>query len=315
MSKTLCRLLWGWVGQRTIPSEPEPLPLPDSAIEPLPPHRPSPSKPFAVPQVAFPLRPIDLNIEEDEPTAPTELLRPLPGTTMPSIAKKYIIDSILSVFETGSPTADYGAVVFLDDGAGITYGKHQSTDASDTLDAIVMRYIDLGGKYSQELLGFNLAKLEQDASVLADHANLPEWVRDLMALLEEAGDYDPVMRRAQDEVFDELYWLPAQQQAQALKLVLPLSWLVIYDSTIHSGPNGVARIRKLFPELPPSLGGDEQLWVVAYLRARRNWLASHSNPVVQRTTYRIDAMLRFVELRNWNLDTPIHIDRPRATIT
>ena len=230
-----------------------------------------------------------------------------------SADKKRIIQSILSVFETGKTEPDYGSVVVLDDGAGITYGKHQSTDGGESsLDKVVLRYIDLGGDLASQLSEY-LPMLADDATTQATPGNIPLWVQDLMNLLVQAGK-DPVMHRAQDEVFDEHYWAPAASQAEAMQLMYPLSWLVCYDSTIHSGVNGIARIRKRFPESPPSGGGDEKAWTKAYLQARRDWLASHSNPVVQNTVYRIDAMLDMVEADNWNLDTPIDIKKPRARV-
>lgn len=230
--------------------------------------------------------------------------------------KKRIIQSILSVFETGKTEPDYGALVILDDGAGITYGKHQSTDRSGSLDQIVLRYIDRGGLFASALTPY-VSKLAGNETVGADPKNpssWPSWLKELTDLLRRAGS-DPVMQKAQDDIFDEVYWTSAAAQAKDMKLVLPLSWLICYDSTIHSGSNGIARIRKMFPESPPSGGGDERDWAVAYLQARRSWLASHEKAILRDTVYRIDAILKMAEDGNWNLDTPIVIAKPRATVT
>ncbi len=250
---------------------------------------------------------------DDDPTDPSITPEDLvPLSIDPE--KKRIIQSIVSVFETGTPEDDYSAVVVLKDGAGISYGKHQSTDHSDTLDAIVYRYADLGGRYSNDLKAF-VPQLESDASASVDPDNLPTWVVQLMEVLREAGRNDVLMQRAQDQIFDELYWRPAADHALAMQLVHPLSWLVCYDSTIHSGSNGVTRIRKRFPEVPPSAGGDEEAWTKAYLQARRAWLAAYDSPTVQKTVYRIDAMLELVAADNWSLEVPIQISKPRATVT
>lgn len=230
-----------------------------------------------------------------------------------SLEHKRVIQSILSVFETGKVDGDYGAAIVLQDGAGISYGKHQSTDRSDSLDAIVYRYADLGGRYSGDLARY-LPQLEEDATALVDPENLPVWVRELMGLLTEAGRSDVLMQKAQDQIFDELYWSPAVDQAMAMKLVLPLSWLVVYDSTIHSGVHGVATIRRRFPQVPPSRGGDEKEWVKAYLNARRSWLAGSSKAAVQATVYRIDSMLQLVQENNWDLQTPLTLRKPHVTV-
>lgn len=242
-------------------------------------------------------------------SVPTDPLPPRP----PVHTTRDTIEAIVSVFETGTPQANYGTVALLQDGAGISYGKHQATDRSGTLDAILLRYIDLGGTSADALTPY-VRRLSGDETARVDPQQPPQWVKDLMMLLRNLGEFDPVMRQAQDEVFSELYWEPAQGLANAMKLELPLSHLVVYDTAIHSGPLGVSRIRKLFPEVPPSSGGDEKKWTRAYLFARQGWLRSHPNPVVQNTMYRVDEMLQLAHAENWHLQRPIQLSRPPATI-
>ena len=47
-------------------------------------------------------------------------------------AQKRICEQIVNVFETGSPTGDYGNVTVMDDGPGdkpqVTYGRSQTTE-------------------------------------------------------------------------------------------------------------------------------------------------------------------------------------------
>jgi chitosanase len=127
-----------------------------------------------------------------------------------------------------------------------------------------------------------------------------------MDLLKKAGQ-DPIMQKAQDQIFDEGYWNPAVSQSEAMGLVLPLSYAIVYDTCIHSGPGGVARIRKLFNEVPPARGGDEKAWARAYINARRNWLLSSSNSLVQKTVYRMDAFAQLMKEDNWELRTPFKV--------
>lgn len=244
----------------------------------------------------------------EPPTSPTSPETPVRPDTPPDVGeeKKRIIHSIVSVFETGQVEPDYTAVVVLPDGAGITYGMHQSTDKSGSLDAILQWYIEHDGEQSEVLAGF-MPRLEQNATSGADPDNLPGWVEELMEVLRIAGE-DPIMQQAQDVVFDEWYWKPASAKAVDMGLKLPLSWLVVYDSTIHGS---LESVRKRFPESPPADGGDEYKWVVAYLQARKSFLAEID---IGWTSYRIDAMLRLAALGNWELQTPIHIQKPKATI-
>ncbi len=213
--------------------------------------------------------------------------------------------AIVSIFETGKAQGDPGAVAVLPDGAGISYGIHQATDGADSLDAILIRALELGVGRAAELREL-LRHLQADES--ARYSSLkgaPAWLVEGAALLRALGS-DPVMQRAQQEVFEALYWAPAARQCVEMGLILPLSWAIVYDTCIHSGPAGVGRIRARFAELPPSRGGDERAWAIAYVRARRSWLLSRGG-IVASTTYRMDAFSALMVAENWTLATPFSV--------
>lgn len=223
---------------------------------------------------------------------------------MITAAQKATIDAVVSLHETGklpSPAA-YSTVIILPDGGGISYGKHQSTDHSGSLDAIVMRYIDLGGALATQMLPY-LALLKADFSTKVDPKNPPANVAALEALLAKAGA-EAKMQMAQDQVFDEGYWTPTLQKCAAMGLTTALAHLVVYDTCIQSGPGRVDSLRQNFPERPPATGGSEQAWVKAFVTARKAWLLSSSNPIVRQSVYRCDALLGLVSAGNWNLVTP-----------
>ena len=216
---------------------------------------------------------------------------------------KNSIKQIISTFETGIAAPNYSAVTILPDGAGISYGRHQATDKSGNLDKIVYRYIDLQGKYAKEMRPF-LDELACNATTHLDPKNLPLWCREFMEVLAKAGREDVLMAQAQEENIDANYFNPAESESLKLGLTQALSYAVIFDTYIHSGPGGVPKIRRLFPEVPPVRSGDEREWTNAYVRARRAWLASFPNPVVVKTTYRMDAFLDLIKKDNWDLRTP-----------
>ena len=218
--------------------------------------------------------------------------------------QKRIIDAVVSLHETGrlpSPDA-YSTVAVLRDGAGISYGKHQGTDRSGSLDAVIHRYCDKGGAFAARLEPF-FDELKDDASTRVDPKALPQWVKDFCRVLAEAGK-DPLMQAAQDEVFDEGYWVPTVQKCEAMGLATALAYLAVYDTCIHSGPGRVDSLRNYFREVPPARGGDEGAWVTAFLKSRKKWLLSSTNPLVQRSAYRVDALLGLVSSGNWDLKTP-----------
>jgi chitosanase len=218
--------------------------------------------------------------------------------------QKRMIDEILCIFETGHPRslAAYSTVALLPDGAGISYGMHQSTDRADTLDDLLWRYLDKKGKLAFALRPF-MDELGKDETALADPKNPPPWVKQLMDLLVQAGA-DPVMQRAQDEMFDERYWEPAFRQAMSMGLKLPLSYCVVYDSYIH-GP--FSTVRKLFPNVPPSRGGDEKEWTTAYVNSRYQWLATHPKKILHNTVYRMDTFIQLINSDNWKLVPSINV--------
>ncbi len=218
--------------------------------------------------------------------------------------QKLAIDTILCVLETGHlPSAEaYGMVTVLSDGAGITYGKHQSTDRSNSLDDILWRYTDRKGEYAFALRPF-LDELSNNATAKLNPKKLPPWVVQLMDLLHRAGA-DPIMQRAQDEIFDENYWEPAFRQGVAMGMKEALSYCVIYDSFIQGS---FSTVRKKFSEVPPNRGGKERAWTQAYLNHRAEWLLNHKNKLVNNSVYRVEELMKLMNDGNWDLELPLEV--------
>ena len=223
-------------------------------------------------------------------------------------AQKHVIDCVLSIFETGRvPTsASYSTCTILKDGAGISYGKHQCTDKAGSLDLVVKRYIAKGGAHAAALQAY-LPYFAANKSC-AENPGGPYSAETtaVINLLKTAGQ-DPVMQAAQDEIFDEVYFAPAVNHAKSAGVSKALSLLVIYDTCIHSGPGGVTNIRNKFAAKSPANGGSEEEWVKAYSNARRAWLLGNANPLVQKTVYRMDALMELVNAGNWDLKTPLKV--------
>jgi chitosanase len=219
------------------------------------------------------------------------------------------IESIVTVFENGKlSAANYGAMTVLQDGKEvrgvktfqITYGVQQTTEQGNLAELIKMYVNTKGAKYATQLEAFvpiiGVKPLVHNES----------FKRVLIA----AGD-DPAMQTAQDLFFDLRYWKPAKAFFDRSGFTLPLSMLVIYDSTIHSGSNWNGDIlmflRNQFKEAIPSNGGNEQKWVAEYVRVRDKWLEFHKNRILQRTDYRTDCLLEQIKTSNWNLAKPVKI--------
>lgn len=229
--------------------------------------------------------------------------------------QKHVIDCVLSIFETGRiPTvASYSTCSILNDNAGISYGKHQCTDGGGALDLVCKRYIELRGQQAQALSHYMIYLMTNETTKYgSNQSTYPTWLVSLINLLKSAGP-DPIMQQAQNEIFDSHYWTPAVNHANNVGLKTALGHLIVYDSTIHSGPRGVTIIRNLFPQKSPANGGDEKEWCLAYIKARRNWLLSSPNDLVKRTVYRMDALKAIADSGNWDLATPLTVRNVRIT--
>lgn len=223
-------------------------------------------------------------------------------------AQRHNINCIISVFETGRvPNASaYATCTILPDGAGISYGMHQSTDRAGSLDNIVKRYIELGGVHAQTLKAHLPYFASNKSATEPPKGPWSAETQTVVNLLKTAGA-DPIMHRAQEEVFDRDYFQPAVNHANNAGLTKALSLAIVYDTCIHSGPGGVTMVRNMFAAKSPANGGDETTWVKAYLNARRNWLATHKMTILHGTVYRMDALMELVNAGNWDLKTPFKV--------
>lgn len=208
--------------------------------------------------------------------------------------QKRIVEQVVNVFETGRPEGNYSAIAIFHDGPHnirqITYGRSQTTEYGN-LRELVNRYVAAEGIYSEDLEPY----AEKVGSVpLTDDDKFTD-------LLRKAGREDAVMRKEQDAFFDERYFKPAMKWATDHGFRHPLSALVIYDSFIHSG-RILWVIRQMFPEPPPSLGGDEKKWTAQYVNARHRWLSDHPREIVRKTVYRTQCFKNEIRRDNWKLD-------------
>lgn len=208
---------------------------------------------------------------------------------------KYIdfIRRIVSVAETDEPVWNPAAVYVYNDGNNkrkqCTLSVGFTADGGN-LRKVLERYVEVGGAYAAQLTLY-IAALKA-----GDPGTDPEFI----SLLKEIGKNDPVMMGVQTEMFDELYLAPAFVWATKYGFTQPLSYLVIADSFLHSG-SMLDFLMNKFAEKKPSDGGDEETWIHDYLDARRDWLANHSNKILNGTVYRCDCYVREIERSNWDL--------------
>jgi chitosanase len=224
----------------------------------------------------------------------------MPDDTIPApFDPKYIafIRRILSVAETDKATWDPGAVYVYSDDNRFNPPRKQVTlsigftEGGSNLKKLLQHYVELDGAFGAQFAPY-IATMGSGPSLHNDS--------DFMGLLKNAGKEDPLMMKAQEEMFDRLYLGPAFTWASLHGFALPLSYLVIADSFLHSG-SMLDFLMKRFPEKKPKDGGDSKSWITAYTKTRKDWLANHSNKLLRNTVYRCDCYLTQIDKGNWDL--------------
>lgn len=212
--------------------------------------------------------------------------------------QKRSIQAIVNIFETGRPLGDYGQVTLLSGDSGhLTYGRSQTTLASGNLFLLMSAYCqDQAAQFGEALRAF-LDRLE-DTDLSLDHDSA------FRNLLREAGD-DPVMRSTQDTFFDRVYWDPAVKSADFIGSETALGTAVVYDSRIHGSWHRM-RDRTNESKGPLSDLGEKE-WMAHYVQVRRDWLANHSNELLRKTVYRMDALKQLMSTDNWSLELPFNV--------
>lgn len=210
-----------------------------------------------------------------------------------SSEKKLKIRQIINVFENGRISADYSTIYIYRDGPNnvrqITLGF--GITEYGNMAALIKLYINDGGLYAEHFKKF-VAKIGKVA--LVDNS-------EFKSLLVRAAKEDPIMRNAEDKIYEEKYWTPALRFFTENGFTTPLAMAIILDSFVHSG-SILPFLRKRFAAVPPAQGGSEYDWLYQYTVVRHNWLANHSNSILNGTIYRTRFFKDLLLKKNWNLD-------------
>ena len=207
-------------------------------------------------------------------------------------------EAIVNIFETGRALGNYGQVTLIKGDSGhLTYGRSQTTLASGNLFLLVKAYCnEPDGQFAAPLRSYLDRMANRDTTLDTDTT--------LRGLLREAGD-DPVMRAVQDKFFDRVYWVPSANDSEAINISSALGTGVVYDSHIH-GAWRLVRDKTIKKHgKPPKV--KENAWIGFYVDVRRNWLATHPNPALHRTVYRMDAFKKLIDAKKWDLALPITV--------
>jgi chitosanase len=206
------------------------------------------------------------------------------------------IKQVVNAFEMGTKEIRYSDIYIYRDGPNDIRQITLSVGFTEygNLKQVVQQYVNDGGKYAEDFKPY-LPKIGRTA--LVDNAAFKN-------LLIKSSKEDPIMRAAQDKIYDQKYWDKAYEWFLDNDFKEPLSMMVIMDSFIHSG-SILGFLRNRFNESVPVNGGNEKEWIKQYVSARRSWLANHSRKVLRNTVYRMDFMQYQMKRNNWAFNCPI----------
>ncbi len=213
--------------------------------------------------------------------------------------------AIVNIFETSSVAGNYGLVTLIAGDTGhLTFGRSQTTLGSGNLAELLHRYCDNpGARFAAQLQPFLTRFVDEDFSLDSE--------THLHNILRATAD-DHVMRETQDVFFDQVYWQPAEQSADALGVATPLGMAVVYDSSVHGSWD---RMRDSTTKAAGKINAiGERAWITAYVQTRRDWLSKSARSDLRATVYRMDAFQRLIELNQWGLELPLVVREQEISV-
>jgi chitosanase len=176
--------------------------------------------------------------------------------------RKYRAAQITSTFENSTLELQYDYVENIGDRRGITAGRAGFTSATGDLLLLVRRYTEVKpdnvlAPYIPSLEAVNGTDSQMGLAGFTD-----AWAK---------AAEDPDFRSLQDQLVDELYFVPAMTMAADLGIGTPLGQLIMWDTMIQHGAGGNNGTWAIIEETQKNVGPideNEFAWLDAFLDAR-----------------------------------------------
>jgi chitosanase len=228
-----------------------------------------------------------------------------------SAEEKRIMYALTNLFESGKTFTSYAIIEILNDGRGYTAGKSGFTTATGDAYLVVKRYSEL---HPNNILAKYLPRLQELATLESDSLQGLDGFSEAW----QRAALNPLFRQAQDEITDELYYIPAMQIADLISIKYALTRAFIYDTIIqHGNGNDPDGLKALITKATQITGGDpddgisEKIWLSTLLNVRQDTLQNASDPKTRAvwadSAYRVNIYRKILETDNFNLNTPITI--------
>ena len=211
------------------------------------------------------------------------------------IATRNRILGIVSIFEGGAAFRYSTLTSAHGDTGGISGGFLQASRASGNFGKLLREYVKAGGLYIDS--GMVAAMERRDPALdsgVMFKAFKQQW---------DAACKTDLMAAVQRDFFYRVYMAPAEAWCKMRGITEPLGIAIVFDSFIHGS---FQKINKLVEQAYPP-GQNEWDFCRAYITMRRQWLATHPNPLLQKCVYRMDEFQKLLDAQNWKLDPPLNI--------
>lgn len=243
------------------------------------------------------------------PDGPTTTVSPNPspgdGPIVPPMAaglddpeKKNLAMQLVSSAENSTLDwrGQFGYIEDIDDGRGYTGGIIGFCSGTSDMLAVVQEYTK---REPGNVLAHYVPALKSvDGS--DSHAGLdPNFVRDW-----KTAAADPIFQQTQEDERDRQYFVPAVTLAKSDGL-RALGQFAYYDAAVMHGVDGLRAVRSAALQVArtPSQGGDEVVWLNAFLDAR---VVEMRTEPAHHDTSRVDTAQRaFLKAGNLDLNAPL----------
>lgn len=223
-------------------------------------------------------------------------------------------EQLISVFENDTTEIQYDMIENIGDGRGYTAGKAGFTTRYEDFYMVVKAYDQKkpGNPLSKYLP--RLKELKEDGS---DSTSGLSGIKDAWIKSSE----DPVFRKVQDDITDELYYNPAMNTASELGIKKAITKAFIYDTIIqHGNGNDKDSLTSIINRTNSKMGGspkdgiNEIDWLYKMIEIRKNVLKNPDNDETQdewsESTDRCDIFKAIVDSENLDLEKKIVVNSP-----
>ncbi len=217
--------------------------------------------------------------------------------------RKHRAAQITSTFENSTLELQYDYVENIGDRRGITAGRAGFTSATGDLLFLIRRYTEAKpgnvlAPYLPALAAVNGTDSEMGLAGFTD-----AWA--------EAAE-DPDFRSLQDQLVDELYFVPAMAMAADLGVETPLGQLIMWDTMIQHGAGGDNGTWAIIEETQEQVGPidqSESAWLDAFLDTRLRHLLLMYRDTTENadasSESRVDALRSLLQEGNLALEPPL----------